>query len=490
MLNRRELLVGGGAALFAPGAHSARRTVPERIDIGLGSQGSVIEALAVPATSRRASRIVLLAGLEGEGTDSATVRMVAEAYGLRRERSVELLAVPVVNPDRAPLQFPPSGIAYRENAEAHVLWRWLLAQAPAAVLCAKPVAGLGPVPVTPWDGRLESLLQASGGHPSQASRELARRLARTPRELAQQLAQHYGQDFETPWYIGALALVAQLQLGKLDAVRALAEPWVDGRRDSLARPNALVMAGHVVFTALYRRTGDVRYLQALRRVADLGFDAAGQLREAMPFHDGYSDSVFMGTTVLAQAGALTGERRYFDMADRHLRFMQGLDLRADGLYRHRPEADVAWGRGNGFAAIGLALSLSEWPVTHPGHRHALASYRALMEALLPWQTRDGLWRNVINHRGAFAEFSCTAMIGFALERGLRRGWIRGSRYRKATDLAWQAVNGRSGEDGGFIDVCESTARFTTLRDYLQRPALLGPDARGGAMALLFATERM
>ena len=84
------------------------------------------------------------------------------------------------------------------------------------------------------------------------------------------------------------------------------------------------MAGHIVFTELARRTGDPRYIAAVRKVGDLGFDASGQMLEAMPYHDGFSDSVFMGTAIVAQAGALTGERKYFDMADRHLRFMESL----------------------------------------------------------------------------------------------------------------------------------------------------------------------
>ena len=99
----------------------------------------------------------------------------------------------------------------------------------------------------------------------------------------------------------------------------------------------------------------------MRKVADLGFDASGQMLEAVPYNGEFSDSVFMGTVIEAQAGALTGERKYFDMADRHLRFMEKLDLRPDGLYRHQPATDAAWGRGNGFAALGLALTLSELP---------------------------------------------------------------------------------------------------------------------------------
>ena len=82
------------------------------------------------------------------------------------------------------------------------------------------------------------------------------------------------------------------------------------------------------------------------------------------------------------------------------------------------------------------------------------------------------------------------MIGFALARGLDRGWIEGREYERAVERAWTAVNSRSSSSGTFIDVCESTARITSLEQYLERMAILGEDARGGAMALLFATELM
>ena len=164
-------------------------------------------------------------------------------------------------------------------------------------------------------------------------------------------------------------------------------------------------------------------------------------------------------------------------------------MRPDGLYRHHPATDAAWGRGNGFAALGLALTLSELPRDHPGHVHAFQSYRSLMKALLPLQTRDGLWRNVVDHAGAYPEFSGTAMIGFGMQRGLKNGWISGREYEKAVDRAWLAINSRSSSSGTFIDVCESTARITSLDQYLQRPRSW-EGSRGGAMAMLFATELM
>jgi unsaturated rhamnogalacturonyl hydrolase len=489
-------------ALFIA-APAAGLQAPETFDIGLTTSGARIDAMVIDGATRTAPTVVLVGGLAGEDASVAAVRAAVAAYAQRRERPVRLLAVPLANPEGVPLQFAPTGVAYRERSESHALWRWLGTLAPDLVLIAgdkdsglaealgtQQVADMGRIPARRWSGTADWLQGIGTVGRSEASIELERRQSRTPRQLAELLAQHYGRDFDQPWYIGALPLIARVQLGETAAVQRLVEPWLDGTKDSLARPNALVVAGHVVFTELARRTEDPRYAALVRKVADLGFDAAGQMLEAMPYHERYSDSVFMGTTILAQAGALTGERRYFEMADRHLRFMQRLVLRPDGLYRHRSDADAAWGRGNGFAAIGLAMTLSELPRDAPGYTHALDSYRSLMAALLPLQNRDGLWRNVVDHPGAYAEFSATAMIGFALRRGLDRGWISGREYGLAVDRAWRAVNSRTSSTGTFVDVCESTAGLTTLEQYLRRGAILGPDPRGGAMAMLFATELM
>jgi unsaturated rhamnogalacturonyl hydrolase len=475
----------------------------ETFDIGLAANGARIDAIHVPPARDSAPLVVLLGGLKGDDASAAAIRNAVAAYDRQRNRMVRLLAVPLVNPAGALLEFPPKGVAYREQPESHVLWRWLGAQAPDLVLVAgeddaglaralgsQKVADMGRIPARRWSSDTDWIARLGTVEKSEARAELERRRARSPRQLATELSQYYGRDFDQPWYIGAVALVARLKLGHVEEVRALVEPYVNGSKDSLARPSSLIMAGHIVFTELARRTSDARYAAAVRRVGDLGFDASGKMRESMPYHDGYSDSVFMGTTIVAQAGALSGERRYFDMADQHLRFMERLDLRPDGLYRHRNTADVAWGRGNGFAAIGLALTLTELPRNHPGHAHARESYRKLMATLLPLQTPDGLWRNVVDHPGAFAEFSGTAMIGFAMQRGLRQGWIGGRDYRRAVDRAWLAVNSRTSSTGTMIDVCESTAGLTSLQQYLQRAAILGQDPRGGAMAMLFATELM
>jgi unsaturated rhamnogalacturonyl hydrolase len=476
----------------------------EVTDVGLTERGALISASIVPAGSRTAPTVMLIGGLNADAASIEGVRREATEYEQLppRQRGFRLIAIENANPERSTLLFPPAGVAYRERAVSHALWRWIGIHAPDLVLVADEedfgltralasslVAGVDNVPARRFTPGELRTLDARSIAPSPAHFEMDRRLARQPRDLAEDLAQTYGQSFEQPWYIDAVALIARLRLRELDDVKRLAEPYVDGAKDSLERPNSLVLAGHLVFGELARRTSDVRYTNLVRRVADLGFEPDGRLKESMPFHDEYSDSLFMGTVILAQAGALTGETKYFDMAARHVAFMQKRVLRPDGLYRHTPLTDAAWGRGNAFPALGLALTLSEFPQDHPERAQLLKSFQDHMAALALHQTPEGLWRNVVDYPGAYPEISATAMIGFAMQRGVRREWLPARTYRPKIDAAWRAVLARTGANGSFLDACESTTKMKSVEEYLQRAALFGPDPRTGGMVMLFATER-
>jgi rhamnogalacturonyl hydrolase YesR len=448
--------------------------------------------------------VLLLGGLSGRDASLAVVRGELERLQRmpERKRPFRLYAIELANPDATQLEFPPTGTAYRDHPESHALWRWIGLHAPDLVLIAgadaphladalvrERVAGVGRIAARAGvTARDIAALRPSRIEPYEADLEMQRRRARTPLELAQELAGYYGHEFKQPIYIDAIALIAQLRLGHLAEVQQLAEPFASGARDSLERPSSLVLAGHTVFAELARRTGDPRYLARVRAAADLGFEPDGGMKEAMPFHGEFSDSVFMGTVMLAEAGGLTGERRYFDMAARHIRFMQKLVLRPDGLYRHQPSTDAAWGRGNAFAALGLAWVLADFPHDHPDYAWILRSYQEHMARLAQFQNEDGLWRNVIDYPGAYGEFSATAMIAWAMLRGLENGWLPEQPYRSAVQRAWLAVLERVGPGGTLVDVCESTARMGSLDEYLHRAAILGQDARGGAMALLLSTE--
>jgi rhamnogalacturonyl hydrolase YesR len=324
--------------------------------------------------------------------------------------------------------------------------------------------------------------------PSEARQEIERRRARTPGQVAVELSQIYGNDFDQVTYMPGMAVIAQMRMGRTgDATRLLA-PYLNGAKDALNRPNSQTLAGLLVFAELAERSKDDRAVKLVRRAADLGFTENGEMKESMPFHEEMSDSVFMAIPLLAKAGKLTGDRKYFDMAARHLTFMQKLDLRADGLYRHSPLTEAAWGRGNAFPALGLALALSDFPKDHPEFNRMLRAFQQHITALAKFQDENGMWREVVDHPGAYSEFTATAMIGTAIVRGIRNGWLDARTYQAKAERAWRAILARTGSDGKLIDVCESTGKQRSLSDYLRRAAILDRDQRGGGMAMLFATE--
>ena len=476
----------------------------ERWTIGLSTSGAPLEAVAIAGRSASSPTVLVIGGLQRSDQSSDAVAREAAAFEqiAQNRRAFRLIAIARANPDAQPLQFPPSGVAYREQIESHVLWRWVGTHASDLVLVAGEDHGLvealsqnvvvdvGRIPSRRVDASTR-FLQSLGERieVSSAHQEIERRLTRTPRALAEELGRVYGQQFNEPTYIAAMALVSRLRLGERDEIARLLMPYLDGARDSFAKPSQSSLASHLLFFEYARRASDDRAKALVVRAATSGFTENGELREFMPLHGGWSDSLFMDVPILAMAGALTGERRYFDMAVRHVTFMQKIVLRPDGLYRHQTSAEAAWGRGNAFPALGLALTLSEFPKDHPDYPRLLASYRAHMAALARFQDENGMWRNVIDRPGAYPEYSATSMIATAMLRGIRNGWIDRETYEPLVQRAWKAILARTSAEGRLVDVCESTGtRGLTDEGYLRRAAILGRDDRGGGMAMFFATE--
>ncbi|MCA9206849.1 MAG: glycoside hydrolase family 88 protein, partial [Planctomycetales bacterium] len=289
----------------------------------------------------------------------------------------------------------------------------------------------------------------------------------------------------------------RLRLGELDNdashaadVERIVQPYVTGQKP--VRPKSgSELAGHLVFAELAKRAeGEQRgrLIELVRVAADQAFDEQGTPRDAMPFHNEMSDAVFMGGPILAAAGSLTGDSRFFEAALGNTRFMRRLVLRPDGIYRHSPLDETAWGRGNGFPALGLALMLSEWPEQAAGREELLTAFREHMTALLAHQDASGCWHQIVDREESYRELSCTCMISFAMQRGVRRGWLDAATFEPAIERAWRAIKLRTPENGRLVDVCTGTGKQKDQAAYFNRTAILGRDARGGAMALMVSTE--
>ena len=184
---------------------------------------------------------------------------------------------------------------------------------------------------------------------------------------------------------------------------------------------------------------------------------------------------------------MSGRERDLDHLASILISYAGRLQRQDGIFVHFTDGRVAWGRGNGFAALGLMEALTSLPSAHPSRARVLEIFRRQMIGMKGMQAPDGMWRQVVDEPGAYREESVTAMTLTAMARGVRLGWLDQT-YRPVIDRAWRALAAHITEDGRIVDICTGTGSGPTLRYYLDRAAIHDFDDRGGAMALLAATE--
>ncbi|QDU29343.1 Unsaturated rhamnogalacturonyl hydrolase YteR [Anatilimnocola aggregata] len=329
--------------------------------------------------------------------------------------------------------------------------------------------------------------------------EIIWRERRTPEQIAASLATVYGHDLKQVAYIPALAVIGRQRIAvelndqkEQESLKQLLAPFLEGEKSPVPKSGS-EHAGHLLFAELAKRSEGKdreRWIELCRAAADQIFDKDGKPLKLMPSHNEMSDAVFMATPILCATGKLTGEQKYFDAAVGHFRSMKKLCVREDGIYRHSPLDEAAWGRGNGFPALGLAWALSEFPEDHPAHGELKKEFQNHIAALLKHQDSFGCWHQVIDKPGSYREFSSTCMIGWALKRGIDRGWLDKGTHQPALDQAWLAAKHRIGPKGKVVDICTGTGKMRSLRDYYDRPAIWGVDARGGAMALMFSTEMM
>src|SRR5262249_19591533 len=159
--------------------------------------------------------------------------------------------------------------------------------------------------------------------------------------------------------------------------------------------------------------------------------------------------------ILARTGVLPDRAADLDSAARLLTDYAARLQRADGVFVHATGGAAAWGRGNGFAALGLVEMLTALAPSHAGRPAVLDSYRGLMHALKARQAPDGMWREVIDEAGSYRELTVTAMTMAAMSRGIRGGWLDKT-FTPCVERAWRATAAHVAADGALVDVCAST----------------------------------
>jgi rhamnogalacturonyl hydrolase YesR len=202
------------------------------------------------------------------------------------------------------------------------------------------------------------------------------------------------------------------------------------------------------------------------------------------------DDMYMSIPFLAQMGALTGEKKYFDDgATQVVQYAARLMNPNTGLFDHSwfahepADPKFYWGRGNGWALMAMAELLSVMPEDHPRRAQVLEIFRRGAQGAAGVQSGSGLWHQMLDRTDSYLESSATAMFTFAIARGVNRGWLQPV-YGPIAQTGWRALEKRIRPDGTIDGTVVATTAAYDAVYYYNRPT--DPRAFQGFGAALMA----
>jgi rhamnogalacturonyl hydrolase YesR len=212
-------------------------------------------------------------------------------------------------------------------------------------------------------------------------------------------------------------------------------------------------------------------------------------------HEVWVDCMHLDGPFLAHVATVTGEGRYADLGAtlllRHARVLQ--DERS-GLFSHGFDDasghrnKVHWGRGQGWALLGLVDTLRHLPPGHRARAEASERLNALVAGLAATETAAGEWHTVVDSPGTYVESSVGAFVALGVGRGIRHGLVP-ERWSELVDRALNATLAHVSDDGLLEGVSDATPVGADAAHYDARNRGSFPWGQGPALLALIEQER-
>lgn len=329
--------------------------------------------------------------------------------------------------------------------------------------------------------------------------------AAAPADVIDRLAQTTAAYPFRVWGFGeSIAMEGLLAAGGThhDLAARMLRDWAHAAPPLAQEPLAHVAPG-VPLLELYQETGDARLLG---RALELGAVLRGTQRGAygarihrpdLPGwkHEAWVDCMHLDGPFLALLGRAAGDGTWHDLAAEllltHARVLQ--DERT-GLFSHgfddqagEPNG-VFWGRGQGWALLGLTDTLSALPGDIPPGREIQDRLQAQVVGLEQTEGGPGAWHTVVDHQDTYVEPSVAAFVALGVGRAVRRKQVP-PQFQEMVTRALDATVRGIDASGALAGVSDATPVGADARHYGSRgrgvfpwgqgPALLALIERGG-----------
>jgi len=306
---------------------------------------------------------------------------------------------------------------------------------------------------------------------------------------------HYGDSIG---FEGLLAATELLGDGRYEGfVHGAVKGWIPRAKPYRELDNTA--PGHAM-CLLYERTGDAAVLEACLDLA--GFLTARRTLggayvafERAPLRASYGgttlppdelallddpgagvfvDCLHFDAPFLVELGQLAGEERLLRAGAGQALALVGLLQQPDGLFAHfylertGRTYGHGWGRGQGWALLGLLDVLEHLPAGHPARDELHAALVRLADVLVRTQEQDGHWPTPIPDRTSFHETSTASFAAVGLARGAALGLLDPS-VREVADRAWRASLASVGADGTTAGVSAALWASTAASHYARAP---------------------
>src|SRR4029450_4873496 len=210
--------------------------------------------------------------------------------------------------------------------------------------------------------------------------------AAEPLDVARILAAKYPAQ-PAMSYIPALSWSGSLKLSELtgepkwrEKVEKEIEPFTSDRSKATAEPRRLTsLAGALAFADAWVLTRTQAAQAVYMEVAPLMMPQAPD--ELIRYATGWTDDMFMASSVLSRVGTAGQAAVIGSLLPPSAGKLPG----PDGIFVHAVDGPHAWGRGNGFALLGVTEALTHLPPGWSDRGRVLEIYRTHVAALAKLQ---------------------------------------------------------------------------------------------------------